>query len=181
MPSKYPSWMPCDNVSTILGPKSEPQPDLCLRIPPEFGGQTRSDEQWVHGAPELVVEVADETRYIDLGPKLEDYERVGVREYVVRALEPDAVYWFVLRSGRFVELTPGPDGIFRSEVFPGLWLDPEALFRGDGRRLRAVVDLGCATPEHADVRRPVGGRSGPVAATRPDLMSTSPPLIASAA
>jgi hypothetical protein len=59
------------------------------------------------------------------------------------------VSWFVLRAGRFVELPPGPDGIYRSEIFPGLWLDPEALIRGDGRRLRAVVDLGCATPEHA--------------------------------
>jgi hypothetical protein len=34
-------------------------------------------------------------------------------------------------------------------VFPGLWLDPEALLRGDRRRLRAVLDLGCGTPEHA--------------------------------
>jgi hypothetical protein len=72
-----------------------------------------------------------------------------VQEYIVRALGPDAVYWFILRAGRFVELPPGPDGIYCSEIFPGLWLDPEALMRGDRRRLRAVVDLGCATPEHA--------------------------------
>jgi hypothetical protein len=137
------------NVSTILGPKSELQPDLSLVIPDEFGGQTRCDSDWLLGPPELVAEVADETRYIDFGPKLEDYERAGVREYIVRALEPDAVSWFVLRAGRFVELPPGPDGIYRSEIFPGLWLDPEALIRGDGRRLRAVVDVGCATPEHA--------------------------------
>jgi hypothetical protein len=59
------------------------------------------------------------------------------------------VYWFVLRNGRFAELPPGPDGIYRSEVFPGLWLDPQALLQGNRRRLRAVVELGCATPEHA--------------------------------
>ena len=67
----------------------------------------------------------------------------------MRAIEPDEVYWFVLRGGRFAELPPGADGIFRSEVFPGLWLDPAALLVGDRRRLRAVLDLGCATPEHA--------------------------------
>ena len=43
----------------------------------------------------------------------------------------------------------GGDGLYRSTVFPGLWLDPQALLTGDRRRLRAVLDLGCATPEHA--------------------------------
>lgn len=138
-----------DNATAVLGPWSEPQPDLMLRILPECGGQTRDVDQIVAGAPELLTEISHTSRYIDLGPKLRDYERAGVREYVVRALEPDAVYWFVLRDGRFEEVAPGPDGIYRSEVFPGLWLDPEALLRGDTRRLRAVVALGCARPDHA--------------------------------
>ena len=100
--------------------------------------------------PELLVEVAHTSRYTDLGPKLEDYERAGVPEYIVIALEPDQVFWFVLRDGRFIDLPPGPDGIYRSEVFPGLWLDPSALLAGDMRRLRAVLDLGCATREHTE-------------------------------
>ena len=138
------------DTSTALGLKSEPQPDAQLRILPEYGGRTQADRRFVHGVPELLVEVAHATRYTDLGPKFDDYERVGVLEYVVRAIDPDEVYWFVLRRGRFVDLPPGPDGIFRSEVFPGLWLDPVALLAGDLRRLQAVVDLGCATPEHAE-------------------------------
>ena len=89
------------------------------------------------------------TRYTDLGPKFEDYERVGVLEYIVRAIEPDEVYWFVLRRGRFVDLPPGSGGIYRSEVFPGLWLDSNALLAGNILTLQAVVDLGYATPEHA--------------------------------
>jgi len=95
------------------------------------------------------VEVADISRYIDLGPKFENYERAGVQEYVVRAFEPDDVLWFALREGHSSKLMPGMDGIYRSEVFPGLWLDPEALFAGDTRRLRAVDNLGCTTPEHS--------------------------------
>ena len=75
----------------------------------------------------------------------------GVLEYIVVALEPDQVFWFALRDGRFMDLPPGPDGIFRSEVFPGLWLDPSALLANDTRRLRAVLDLGCATAEHAEL------------------------------
>jgi Uma2 family endonuclease len=138
-----------DNASTALGLKSEPQPDALLRILPEYGGRTRTERRFVHGVPELLVEIAHASRFTDLGPKFEDYERVGVLEYVVRTIEPDEVYWFVLRRGRFVDLLPGPDRIYRSEVFPGLWLDPAALLAGDTRRLRAVLDLGCATAEHA--------------------------------
>lgn len=41
-------------------------------------------------------------------------------------------------------------GLDRSAVYPGLWLDPQALVQGDRQRLRAVRDLGCATPEHAE-------------------------------
>ena len=137
------------NTSTALGTKSELQPDGLLRILPEFGGRTLDDPKYVVGVPELLVEVAHSSRYTDLGPKFEDYERVGVREYIVRSIEPDEVLWFVMRAERFVEHSADPDGIYRSVVFPGLWLEPEALLTGDIRRLQTVVDLGCATPEHA--------------------------------
>jgi len=137
------------DTSTALGLKSEPQPDALLRILTECGGRTQADRRFVHGVPELLVEVAHTSRYTDLGPKFEDYERAGVLEYVVRAIEPDEVCWFVLRGGRFDDLPPGPDGIYRSEVFPGLWLDPDALLAGDILRLQAVVALGCTSPEHA--------------------------------
>jgi hypothetical protein len=49
----------------------------------------------------------------------------------------------------FVEGAPGPDGTYRCEVFPGLWLDPAALLAGNVPQLRAVLDAGLATPEHA--------------------------------
>jgi Uma2 family endonuclease len=138
-----------DNVSTALSPKGEPQPDAQLRILPECGGRTQTDRRFIRGVPELIIEVSHATRYTDLGPKFDDYERAGVLEYIVRALEPDEVHWFVLREGRLVDLPPGPDGIFRSETFPGLWLDPQALITGDTRRLRAVLDQGMATTEHS--------------------------------
>ena len=139
-----------DNTSAALGLKSEPQPDGLLRILSEYGGRTHADRRFVHGVPELLVEVAHTSRYTDLGPKFDDYERVGVQEYVVRALEPNDVLWFVLRKGHFVDLPLAADGIYRSEAFPGLWLDPQALIAGDTRRLRAVLDLGFATAEHAE-------------------------------
>ncbi len=38
----------------------------------------------------------------------------------------------------------------RSTAYPGLWLDPAALLRGDLARVLAVVQQGLITPEHAD-------------------------------
>jgi Uma2 family endonuclease len=135
--------------TTILGWKSEPQPDCSLRILPECGGRTSVERGFVHGAPELVVEVAKSTRFVDLGPKLDDYERAGVLEYVVHAIDPDEIYWFTQAQGTLVRQPVGHDGLYRSTVFPGLWLDPIALLNGDTRRLRAVIDQGCAAPDHA--------------------------------
>jgi Uma2 family endonuclease len=137
-----------DNATTVLGWKSEPQPDALLRILPEFGGRTWNEHGYVHGPPELVVEIAKATRYVDLGPKLNDYERAGVLEYVVRTFDPDEIYWFAQEQGALIQRPIGDDGLYRSSVFPGLWLDPVALLGGDTRRLHAVVDMGCAAQEH---------------------------------
>jgi Uma2 family endonuclease len=137
------------NATTILGWKGEPQPDGLMRILPECGGRSWNERGYVHGAPELVVEVSKATRYIDLGPKRADYERAGVMEYIVRAIDPDEIFWFAQEQGVLVQQTIGADGLYRSRIFPGLWLDPQSLVNGDTRRQRTVVELGCATPEHA--------------------------------
>jgi Uma2 family endonuclease len=139
-----------DNTTNILGPESEPEPDGCLFILPECGGQTWEDKKgYLNGSPELVAEIGESTESIDLHAKKQDYEEAGVREYVVVALRQQQLFWFVRRRGKFREISAGPGGVYRSEVFPGLWLDPEALLRRDGKRLLAVLRKGLASPEHA--------------------------------
>ncbi|HEY7424946.1 MAG TPA: Uma2 family endonuclease [Gemmataceae bacterium] len=138
-----------DNATAILGEESEPQPDAYLIISPEKGGQTRmNEEEYLEGAPELIVEVALSSEPVDLHAKKDDYEGAGAREYMVIALRQNRVFWFVSRNGRFEELAPGSEGIYRSEVFPGLWLDPAALLRRDAARIREVLQQGLASPEH---------------------------------
>ena len=148
--------------STVLDDRNEVQPDCSLRILAEYGGQTRTIPQWIEGAPELVVEIARSSRSIDLGPKLEEYRKAGVKEYVVYALDPDQIFWHVRRVERLVAVPPDQDGLYRSEAFPGLWLDPAALVREDADALIATLQRGLASPEHADfveelVRRRGGG------------------------
>jgi Uma2 family endonuclease len=121
-----------DNGTTRLDLDNDPQPDALLIIQSECGGQTRiSDDDYIEGAPELVAEVASSSVSYDLGDKLKAYRRNGVCEYVVWRVLDREIDWFVLRNDRFEAILPGADGLIRSSVFPGLWLDPAALLRGD--------------------------------------------------
>ncbi len=138
-----------DNVSTALDDLAEPQPDALMRILPARGGQTHDLGIYIGGAPELVAEVAASSRSIDLGAKLTDYERAGVGEYIVVTLDPDDVFWHVRRGDRVVRVPADPDGLHRSVVFPGLWLDPAALLADDGPALVAALERGLATEAHA--------------------------------
>jgi hypothetical protein len=139
-----------DNATTLMDELGVHQPDTQLRILPECGGQGWEEGEYVAGAPELVAETARSSRKIDLGGKRDDYERAGVKEYIVVALDSNEVHWHVRRDDKLVRINPDPDGIYRSEVFPGLWLDPAALLRKDLAGVIAVLERGLATPEHAD-------------------------------
>jgi Uma2 family endonuclease len=139
-----------DNTTNILDEESEPQPDGCLLIQPEYGGQTSEDEDgYIVGAAELVAEVAYSTAAIDLHRKKKDYEEAGVREYVVVLAESQSAVWYTRGRRGFVELKPGADGILRSRVFPGLWLDPAMIFAKTVKQLNSVTNQGLASPEHA--------------------------------
>jgi Uma2 family endonuclease len=119
-------------------------------IEPARGGQARiSDDDYVEGAPELVAEVASSSVSFDLHLKKKLYKEYGAREYLVWRVIDDQVDWFVLRNDEFEPLPPGPDGILRSEVFPGLWINPSALLRADIAAALETLRLGLASPEHA--------------------------------
>jgi len=137
-----------DNATVRLDWDNEPQPDASLRILPEFGGQSRNEDGYVALAPEWVGEIAGSSASYDLHDKLEAYRRNGVREYFVWRTEDAALDWFIHRGGRYERLEAGADGLLRSEVFPGLWLDPAALLAGDLRRVLEVLNAGLASPEH---------------------------------
>jgi Uma2 family endonuclease len=139
-----------DNTTVRLDLDNEPQPDVLLRI--VSGGQSRVDSDgFIDGAPELVVEVASSSVAYDLHQKLAVYRRHGVREYVVWRTSDNAIDWFVLREGRYDRLAPDATGVYRSEVFPGLWLDAAALIRGEMATVLQVLGEGVASQEHAEL------------------------------
>jgi Uma2 family endonuclease len=121
-----------------------------LLIESAAGGQTRlAEEDYTTGPPELIVEVASSSASIDLHAKRRDYEQAGVLEYVVVVLRQQVIRWFILQDGTYQEASPDADGLFRSRIFPGLWLHANALLQRDGVTVMEVLRQGLATPEHA--------------------------------
>jgi Uma2 family endonuclease len=129
------------NNSTVrLDLDNEPQPDILLFIEPDRGGQLHPDtDRYIEGAPEFIAEIAAGSVSIELHAKLNAYRRNGVREYVVWRVLDRAIDWFVLRGGSFDRLSPGADGVYRSEILPGLWLDTAAILRGDWQAASKVI------------------------------------------
>jgi len=137
-----------DNGTVRLDFDNEPQPDVILRVLPKYGGQTRLSNDYIDGPPELVAEVAASSVSYDLHDKKNAYRRNGVKEYIVWRTQDAAVDWFVLREGRYESLAAGEDGIHRSRVFPGLWLEATALLAGDMKKVLDVVRRGTESKEH---------------------------------
>jgi hypothetical protein len=136
-----------DNATIILGEESEPQPDIALRILPEYGGQSHLEDEYVRGAPELLTEIAYSSRAIDLNQKREDYERAGVLEYLVLSIEDQELYWFHFPSAKMIR--PNRQGVSRSLVFPGLWIENQSLLSRNSARQIEVVQQGLASREHS--------------------------------
>ncbi|HWB12957.1 MAG TPA: Uma2 family endonuclease [Pirellulales bacterium] len=136
------------NATAILGEESEPPPDLGLRILPEYGGQSETTpDGYLKGACELVVEVAHSRRALAMHAKRDDYRRAGVIEYIVLCIEEQELHWFHFASGEMIR--PNRQGISRSQVFPGLWLDVAALLRRESQKLVEVLRQGLAGRAHA--------------------------------
>ncbi len=140
-----------DNPTVQLDPNNAPQPDLMMYLPAEFGGRAKETEAgYLTGPPDLICEIAASSVSIDLHQKLRAYEKNGVREYVVWRVLDNAVDWFVLGDSGFNRLSSDERGIYRSGIFPGLWLNVPALLAKDAEQLWATLDAGMSTDEYRE-------------------------------
>jgi Uma2 family endonuclease len=138
-----------DNSTVRLDLDNEPQPDLVLLKLPVRNGQSRiSADDYIEGAPELVVEIAGSSRAYDLHQKKDAYRRNGVREYLVWISAENRVVWWGLRAGEYQEIPSSTEGLLKSQIFPGLWLDTSALLRGDMKAVLTTLRRGLESPEH---------------------------------
>jgi Uma2 family endonuclease len=150
-----------DNGTVRLDLENEPQPDAYLLIDPECGGQAKiSEDGYIEDAPELVAEISSSSVRFDLHTKFAVYLRTGVRECIVWRVADRKVDWFANVNDDFVPLNADADGVVRSRVFPGLWLDATALVEDNMTRVFAVLQQGLASPEHAEFVRKLESRRG---------------------
>jgi Uma2 family endonuclease len=136
---------------------NEPQPDAVLFIEPQAGGQILlSGDDYIEGAPELVVEIAASSVAIDTGSKKQVYRRNGVLEYIIWESYENQIKWFYLVDGEYRSLSPDEDGIIRSRVFPGLWLAVEPLLNYQMVRVLEVLQTGLDSQEHREFIKKLG-------------------------
>lgn len=138
-----------DNSSVRMDLDNMPQPDCTLHIePPNSKSVSISDDDYLVGAPELIVEIASSSASYDLGVKLQAYRRNGVPEYVVWRVLDGAFDWFVLHEGEYRRQSLEEDPVIRSTMFPGLWIDTLTLLGGNLASAFETLERGVATEQH---------------------------------
>lgn len=148
-----------DSTTVRLDFDNEPQPDALLRIEVE-GQSTISQDGYVEGATELIVEIAASSVSIDLHQKLTVYRRNGVQEYLVWRVDDGEFDWFKLNEGEYFKLQADDNGIICSQIFPGLWLDKAALLAGNLAKVLEVLQQGLASQEHQDFVQVLAEKDG---------------------
>jgi Uma2 family endonuclease len=135
-----------DNATLRLDLDNEPQPDVSVWI--EGGNAFVDEDDYLQGAPELIVEVAGSSAAIDLHDKLHAYRRNGVQEYLVLLTHEQEVRWFRFENGETRMIEADEHGVMRSQVLPGLYFDAHRFWQGDLAGLLAVLQQGLASEEH---------------------------------
>ncbi len=140
-----------DNVTVRLDLDNAPQPDILLRIKSELGGQSRiSEDDYIEGAPELIVEIAGSSASYDLHDKLNVYRRHGVKEYIVWQVYDKKIDWFYLEAGKYINLQSDSIGLIESKIFPGLVLSTNAILEFDLAAVLTTLDKNIHTTKHQD-------------------------------
>lgn len=143
-----------DNTTFLVNERYEPQPDAVLRIDEKKGGRSWVNENdYLEGAPELIIEIASSSASFDLHDKLKIYEQKQVREYIVWRVLDGQIDWFDLENGAYKKLAPDARGVIESKVFPGLRLNIKALLEDDSEMILQDLQKGLQSKRHKDFIR----------------------------
>lgn len=149
-----PGVLVADNTTVRLDGENEPQPDAILLIDPNLGGLCRiSQDDYIEGAPELIVEIAASSAAYDLYDKKRAYQRNGVKEYLVWQVYEREISWWKLQEGKYIALETDKNGVIKSQVFPGLWLEMRSLLEGNLAEVLKKLQEGIESLEHQEFIR----------------------------
>ena len=143
-----------DNTTFRIDADNEPQPDAVMFLDPTRAGSAWiEDDGYLHGVPELIVEIAGSSSRLDGSLKRELYDRIGVAEYLVWHTVARRVEWLGQEDGVFQEMPADEEGVIKSAIFPGLWLHVSSLLEGDIPLLTSHLEAGLASAEHQEFAR----------------------------
>ncbi|MFN4219137.1 MAG: Uma2 family endonuclease [Candidatus Bipolaricaulia bacterium] len=101
----------------------------------------RLKETYLDGPADVVIEiVSPESGPRDRGEKYYEYEAAGVREYWL--IDPDrqhAEFYLLNRQNRYELISPDAQGIYRSDVIAGFWLNVNWLWQRPLPRILTVL------------------------------------------
>jgi Uma2 family endonuclease len=138
-----------DNATVRLDLDNESQPDALLRVEPSVGGHSHiSEDDYIEGAPELIIEIAASSALYDLHEKLRVYRRNGVQEYIVWRVLDKQIDWYRLVDGEYVPQVSDETGLIHSQVFPGLCLAVQSLLDGNLAKVLTELQKGLGIPKH---------------------------------
>jgi Uma2 family endonuclease len=114
------------------------EPDI-LFVAAEHKSRLRNN--YVDGPADLAVEViSPDSRSRDRIEKFREYEQAGVREYwVIDPIRKEAAFYALAADSSFQPLSVELDGVFRSRVLEGFWLQVEWLWQDPLPRVATVV------------------------------------------
>lgn len=139
---------------------NEPQPDIVLILDQGVGGRSYlTEDGYLEGVPELIVEIAASSAAIDTGSKKQVYRRNGVSEYIIWQSFENQLDWYSLQAEEYRLLPANEQGIICSQRFPGLWLAVDALLNNQMARVLEVLQLGLNSPEHQQFVAELGAKS----------------------
>lgn len=140
-----------DNSTVRLDYDNQPQPDAVLYVKEEFGGNSYiSLDDYLEGAPELVVEIASSTASYDTTEKKKIYRRNGVKEYIIWRVDDGEIDWFAWENGEYILLEADQSGVIESRLFGGLRLNVKAILADDLAQVLSDLQKGLATKNHKE-------------------------------
>lgn len=140
-----------DNSTVRLDLENEPQPDAILYVEEEFGGNSSiSQDDYLEGSPELVVEIAASTASYDTTEKKKIYRRNGVKEYIIWRVNDKEIDWFAWEEGEYVSLEKDKKGVIESRFFGGLRLNVNAILKDDLAKVLNDLQKGLKSKKHKD-------------------------------
>jgi Uma2 family endonuclease len=121
-------------------PNSSRAPDLMFIAKARMG---RIGHYYLDGPADLAIEiVSPESVVRDRGEKYAEYEMEGVGEYWIIDPDTNRADFFVLgEDGRYERVHEDPDGIYRSTVLSGYWMNVNWLWQRPMPKLREVLKL----------------------------------------